>query len=149
VFWHFSDKAGLFREAFSLLVRPFRDSLGRDLGDLTPDKRLVEQIGHYQNMVREHEATIQGLLTWVVEAPALREWVVESALDMHQRFAGAISETLAELLPADADPGAAAAAIMSMLDGALILSFFDPSEKTNALRRDGIETITALLSRKL
>jgi AcrR family transcriptional regulator len=148
VFWHFSDKAGLFRETFSLLVRPFRDSLERDLDDLSPDKRLVEQIGHYQNMVREHESTIQGLLTWIVEVPALRDWVVESALDMHQRFAGSISETLSELLPSDADPGAAAAAIMSMLDGALILSFFDPSQKTNEQRREGIETITALLSRQ-
>ncbi len=45
VFWHFSDKAGLFREAFSLLVKPFRDSLERDLSSLTPEKRLVEQIG--------------------------------------------------------------------------------------------------------
>ena len=52
VFWHFSDKAGLFREAFSFLVRPFRDSLERDLGELPPRKRLLEQIGHYQNMVR-------------------------------------------------------------------------------------------------
>ena len=149
VFWHFSDKAGLFREAFSFLVRPFRDSLERDLGDLPPEKRLVEQIGKYQNMVREHEATVQALITWIVETPALRGWVVESALDMHQRCAGAISETLAELLPADVDPGATAAAIMSMLDGALILSLFDPSQKSNERRRHGIEEITALLSRRL
>ncbi len=149
VFWHFSDKAGLFREAFSFLVRPFRDSLERNLEALAPEKRLVEQIGHYQNMVREHEQTIKALITWIVETPALRDWVVESALDMHQRFAGAISETLAELLPPDADPGAAAAAIMSMLDGALILSLFDPSQKSNEQRRRGVETITALLSRRL
>jgi len=149
VFWHFSDKAGLFRETFSLLVRPFRESLERDLGDLSPDKRLVEQIGHYQLMVRQHERTIQGLLTWVVEAPDLRDWVVEAALDMHQRFAGVISETLSELLPPGTDPGAAAAAIMSMLDGALLLALFDPSEKAAELRREGIETIALLLAQKL
>ena len=27
VFWHFSDKAGLFREAFFRLLAPFRESL--------------------------------------------------------------------------------------------------------------------------
>lgn len=149
VFWHFSDKAGLFRETFSLLVRPFRESLERDLGDMPPDKRLVEQIGHYQMMVRQHEKTIQGLLTWVVETPELRDWVVEAALDMHQRFGGVISETLSELLPPGTDPGAAAAAIMSMLDGALLLALFDPSEKANELRREGIETIALLLSSRL
>jgi AcrR family transcriptional regulator len=150
VFWHFSDKAGLFREAFSFLVRPFRESLERDLEDLAPEKRLLEQIGNYQNMVRDHEESIQGFLTWVVETPALRDWVVRSLLDLHQRFAGALSETLSEMLPpdADADPGAVASGIACMLDGALILSLFDPSREANEQRRLGVETITALLSRK-
>ena len=93
----------VFREAFSFLVRPFRESLERDLVDLAPEKRLIEQIGHYQNMVREHERSIHGFLTWVVETPGLRDWVVRSLLDLHQRFAGVLSETLSELLPKDAD----------------------------------------------
>ena len=147
VFWHFSDKAGLFREAFSLLVRPFRDSLERDLRDLSPEKRLLEQIGHYQNMVHEYEETIQGFLRWVVETPALREWIVASLLDLHQRFAGVLSETLSELLPSDTDPGAAAAGIVSMLDGALILSLFDPCPDSRERRRAGVEAVTRLISR--
>jgi AcrR family transcriptional regulator len=149
VFWHFSDKAGLFRETFSFLLRPFRESLERDLRDLSPDKRLVEQILRYQDMVRAHEATIRGLITWVVESPSLRDWVVEQALDLHQRCAGAISETLSEILPPGTDPGAAAAAIMSMLDGALLLSIFDRNRDANELRRQGIETVAALISSKL
>lgn len=146
VFWHFSDKAGLFRGAFSFVVRPFRESLERDLEELPAEKRLLEQIGHYQNMVREHQQTIRGFISWVVETPELRVWVAESLLDLHQRFAGALSETLAELLPAGEDPGGTAAALMSMLDGALILSMFDPSEKAKQQRQSGIATITSMLS---
>ena len=146
VFWHFSDKAGLFREVFSLLVRPFRDSLERDLSDLPPEKRLLEQIGHYQNMVKEYEETIRGCIRWTVETPALSDWIVESLLDLHQRFAGVLSETLSEILPADADPGGTATGLVSMLDGALLLSLFDPCPEARERRRIGVEAVTNLIS---
>ncbi len=146
VFWHFSDKAGLFRESFSFLVRPFRDSLEERLDDLPPEKRLLEQIGRYQNMARQHSDNIQGFLNWLIETPDLRDWVVRSLLDLHQRFAGSLSETLSELLPEGADPGAAAAGLVSMLDGALILSLFDSSREANEQRHAGVETIATLLT---
>lgn len=149
VFWHFSDKTGLFREAFSFVVRPLRESLERDLEDLPPAKRLQEQIGHYQDMVREHQHAVRGFISWVVEAPELRVWVAESLLDLHQRFTGALSETLSEILPPGEDPAGVAAALMSMLDGAVILSMFDPSEKATQQRHQGIAAITAMLCGKL
>jgi AcrR family transcriptional regulator len=148
VFWHFSDKAGLFREAFSFLVKPFRESLERDLENLPPEKRLIEQIGRYQDMVAQHEATIRGALSWMIETPELRDWVAGSLLDLHQRVGGALSETLAEILPPGEDPGGAAAAVMSMLDGAVFLSLFDPSPTANQKRQQGIATITAMLSKR-
>jgi len=148
VFWHFSDKAGLFREAFSFLIKPFRDSLERDLDDLPPDKRLVEQIGRYQDMVAAHEETIRGSLSWIIESPELRDWVAGSLLDLHQRVAGALSETLAEILPPGEDPGGVAAAVMSMLDGAVILSLYDPSKKAQQQRQRGIAMLTSMLTTK-
>ena len=42
VFWHFSDKKSLFREAFNRLVDPLRRSLERDFGAIAPSKRLRE-----------------------------------------------------------------------------------------------------------
>lgn len=145
VFWHFSDKAGLFREAFAFLVRPFRESLERDLAELPPEKRLLEQIGDYQTISRTHRETIEGFLQWAVETPVLREWLVGSLLDLHQRFAGVLSDTLAELLPPGQDPGAVAHGLVSMLDGVLVLSIFDPSEKANALRHAGVDAIVSLI----
>jgi AcrR family transcriptional regulator len=145
VFWHFSDKAGLFREAFSFLVRPFRESLERDLGDLSPEKRLLEQLGHYQNMSRVHRETIEGFLQWAVETAATREWLLGSLLDLHQRFTGILSETLTELLPEGQDPGAVAAGLVAMLDGVLVLSLFDKSEPAGEQRRAGAEAIASLI----
>ena len=148
VFWHFSDKAGLFREAFSFLVRPFRDSLEAGLEELPPEKRLLEQIGRYQNMAGTHKDRIQGFVNWLIETPELRDWVVRSLLDLHQRFAGSLSETLEELLPEGSDPGAAAAGLISMLDGVLILSLFDSSREANEQRRAGVEVFASLLSKR-
>jgi len=146
VFWHFSDKAGLFREAFSFLVGPFRESLARDLSSLDPEKRLLEQIDHYQSVTRAHRETIHGFLYWVVETPTLRDWIVESLLDLHQRFTGVLSETLSELVPADRDPAAVAAGLVSMLDGVLVLSLFDPSEQATEQRYEGVALIAGLIS---
>ena len=146
VFWHFSDKPGLYRESFSFLIKPFRDSLDRDLGDLAPEKRLLEQIGQYQNIVRVHRETIEGFLQWAVVTETMREWLVDSLLDLHQRYTGVLSETLAELLPPDQDPGAVAAGLVSMLDGALLLSLFDPCEKSNEQRQVGVDAVIGLIA---
>jgi AcrR family transcriptional regulator len=145
VFWHFSDKAGLFREAFSFLVRPFRESLERDLGELSPEKRLLEQVGHYQNISQVHRETIEGFLQWAVDTAATREWLLGSLLDLHQRFTGVLSETLTELLPEGQDPGAVAAGLVAMLDGVLVLSLFDKSEPACQQRRAGAEAIASLI----
>jgi hypothetical protein len=127
-------------------VRPFRESLEEDLAELPPEKRLLEQIGRYQNMSRAHEESVKGFVTWLVETPELRDWVVRSLLDLHQRFAGSLSETLAELLPPGSDPGAAAAGLVSMLDGVLILSLFDSSREANEQRHAGVDVIAQILS---
>ena len=149
VFWHFSDKGGLFRESLSFLVRPFRESLERDRAHLEPEKRLLEQVGEHQNVVALHRETIEGFLRLATETPGMRDWIVESLLDLHQRFAGVLSETLAEIVPESDDPGALAAGLVSLLDGALILSLFDSSEKSVEQRRRGVEALVALISQRL
>ena len=58
VFWHFSDKASLFREAFTRMLAPFRESLERDFDDLPPRKRLEELLAASEQFTREHRAEI-------------------------------------------------------------------------------------------
>ena len=44
VFWHFSEKAAVFRECFSRVLRPFFESIERDLSDVPPNKRLEARL---------------------------------------------------------------------------------------------------------
>ncbi len=146
VFWHFSDKAGLFRETFARLLAPFRASLERNLDDVEPEKRLGEQLAIYDDFVTNHRTDLEGFVRWAVESPDFRQSVVTSLLDMHQRFVGALTQTLAEIVPADFDPKALATGLMLMMDANFILSIFD--SRTLDERRASVDAFVALLPRK-
>ena len=145
VFWHFSEKAALFREAFSRLVQPFRESLARDLDDLEPAKRLQEQMAASDRFAREHREEISAFVRWAVESPAFRETVITTLLDLNQRFAGAITQSVAELVPTGQDPKLLASAIMLAFDANLLLSFFDPSPRGMDERGAAVEALTSLV----
>ena len=57
VFWHFSEKASLFRESFSRLLAPFRESLEQDFDDVAPRKRLEEQLAMSEQFARDLDLT--------------------------------------------------------------------------------------------
>ena len=84
VFWHFRDKAGLFREAFSRLLAPFRASLESDLSHLEPAKRLPEQMARAEKFTRDHQAEFAAFVRWAVESPVFRESLVATLLDLNQ-----------------------------------------------------------------
>ena len=148
VFWHFSDKASLFREAFSRLLGPFRESLERNLDDVDPEKRLHELIAVYESFSTRHRAEIEGFLLWAAEARAFREWLVTALLDLHQRFIGSLTHAIAELTPPSQDAPALAAGLMSLLDGNLLLSLFDPSSAAAEVRRESVRVFAALIPRR-
>jgi AcrR family transcriptional regulator len=148
VFWHFSEKAALFRESFSRLVQPFRDSLDRDLGELEPAKRLEEQMAASERFARDHRDEIAAFVRWAVESPAFRETVITTLLDLNQRFAGAITQTVADLVPPGHDAKLLASAIMLAFDANLLLSFFDPSARGMDERSAAVAELTSLV-RKL
>jgi len=148
VFWHFSDKAGLFREAFNRLVEPFRISIERNFDDLDPEKRLIEQIALYQSFVGRHRIALEGFVRWAMEAKDFRESMKLTLLDMHQRYTGALTETIADLAPPDQDPRALAVALIVLLDGDLFMSFFDESRRRADERSLAIDTLAALIPRR-
>ena len=82
VFWHFSDKGGLFREAFNRLVEPFRLSLERNFDELDPEKRLTEQIALYQSFANRQRVALEGFVRWAIEAQDFREAMINRLLDM-------------------------------------------------------------------
>jgi len=129
VFWHFSDKAGLFREAFNRLVEPFRVSLERDFAELPPAKRLDELIALYRSFAGQQRAALEGFVRWAIEAQHFRESMIT-------------------LAPPEHDPKALAVGLIVLLDGDLLLSFFDTSGPRAEERRASIETIAALIPRR-
>jgi AcrR family transcriptional regulator len=125
VFWHFSEKAGLFRECFSRLLAPFRESLEKDFADVAPRKRLEEQLAMSQQFANDHRDDITAFVRWAVESPDLREGVITTLFDLNQRFAGALTQIVSEVAPPSRDPKQLATAIMLAFDANLLLSVFD------------------------
>lgn len=148
VFWHFSDKGSLFREAFNRLVEPFRESLERSFEDLEPEKRLQEQIALYRSYTVQHRVALEGFIRWAIEAPVFREWLITTLLDMHQRFAGVLSETISELTAPENDPGAIATGLIVLLDGDVFLSWFDTSPRRADERVRAVDAYLAMIPRR-
>ena len=147
VFWHFGDKAGLFREAFSRLLDPFRESLEREFTDLAPEKRLQEQLAMSERFAAEHGNEIAAFMRWAFENPDHRMGVVTTLLDLNQRFAGALTQSIAALVPADVDPKQLAQVLMLAFDANLLLSMFDTRPEAAEERRASIQAYVESIAR--
>jgi len=145
VFWHFSDKASLFREAFSRLLEPIRASLARDYGDLRPEKEIEQRVAVYESFVAEHRRAIIGFVRWAMEENDTRGWLIATLLDLHQRFVGGLTENVARLASEDRDAKGLALSLALALDGALFLSFFDPSEERSSQRQAAVKALAAAI----
>lgn len=145
VFWHFSDKKSLFREAFNRLIDPFRRSLERDLDGLAPRKRLDEQIAVYRDFVNAQQQSIDAFVRWAVDQNDLRGTVITTLLDLHQRVAGAMIQTISEIVPDDVAPEPLAVGLLTLLDGNVILALFDPSKERAEVRDESVEAFVALI----
>ena len=148
VFWHFSDKRSLFREAFNRLVEPFRVSLLKDLSAVSPAKRLREQIAVYSDFVQAEQRSIDGFVRWALDGDDLRETVITTLLDLHQRYTGAITLTVSELVPEGVDPQPLAVGLITLLDGNVLLSLFDPSGARAEARSRSVDAFAALIPQR-
>lgn len=148
VFWHFGEKAGLFREAFGRLLEPVRRSLDRAYGELAADKELAQRIAVYESFVSEHREALLGFVRWAMEESDTREWLIATLLDLHQRFIGSLTETVARLVPEGTDARSLALGLAVALDGDLFLSFFDSSARRAEDRRAAVLALAASLPRR-
>lgn len=148
VFWHFSDKKSLFREAFNRLIAPFRRSLERDFDTLPPIKRLQEQIAVYRDFVSAQQQAIDALIQWAIGKNDLRETVITTLLDLHQRVAGALIQTLSEIVPEDVEPEPIAIGLITLLDGDVVLSLVDKSAERATSRERAVEAFVDMIPRR-
>ena len=145
VFWHFGDKRGLFREAFTRLLAPFRESLERDFGEVDTPKRLEEQLASSEEFARTHREEIAAFVRLAVDSPDFRETMISTLLDLNQLFARSLAQTVSEFVAPGRDPKLLGLGIMLAFDANLLLSLFDSSPPAAEERSAAIQELAALL----
>jgi AcrR family transcriptional regulator len=145
VFWHFGDKAGLFREAGKRFLVPFREEFDAALRDLAPRKRLFEIFAVYEDFVRGNREQIEAFVRWVIDSPEPARLLRDDLLALHERYRSEIEATLAELLGDAAEARALADGLLSLLDGNLLLAIFDSDPRAGERRSAGLQAIAERL----
>ena len=125
IFWHFGDKATLFRETCRRFLEPFRESLERSVRNLRPDEQLVEQIATYERFIEENREPIQAFVGWVFSSPRHAAPLRDELLALHRAFRRNIEQALAKLLVDPLEASAVATALVSLLHGNLLLALVD------------------------
>ena len=148
VFWHFSDKGGLFREAFYRLLAPFRDSLEQDFHDVPAAERVQAQLELAGRFAREHSEEIAAFVRWALESPQFRDSMITTLLDLNQRFAGVLTQSVAEVAPAGSDPKQLAMGLMLAFDANLLLSVFEGEASRFAERDSAIQALANLVTQR-
>jgi AcrR family transcriptional regulator len=141
IFWHFGDKETLFRESLRRLLEPFVARLAEPSEDADPAARAQWLLSVYDEFVDEQRTTIHAIVRWAFESPQLRESLREPLLALHDHFVRDVADTLAR---ATGDPGSAralGAALVSMLDGNLLLGLLDPDADRRRLRQAGLRLL--------
>jgi AcrR family transcriptional regulator len=141
VFWHFGDKAGLFRETFRRMLVPFFGELQASLEHIPPRQRVLEILGAYERVVEENEGAIRSIVRWLFESERLREALLETLFSLHDALITDLADTLRQAGAGAGDSRANAAALVALLDGNLLLALLDPSAHNRDLRREGLRQL--------
>jgi len=142
VFWHFGDKESLFREAFRRMLLPFFGELQRKLAHVDPGKRVFEIFDVYERVVQENRETILAIVRWFLESEALRASLRTTLFALHDELMRDFRAAFEELALDAQEADILSAAVLSMLDGNLLLSLLDPDPQKHERRRAGLRRFT-------
>jgi AcrR family transcriptional regulator len=142
VFWHFGDKESLFREAFRRMLLPFFGELQRKLAHVDPGKRVFEIFDVYERVVQENRETILAIVRWFLESEALRASLRATLFALHDELMRDFRAAFEELAIDAQEADILSAAVLSMLDGNLLLSLLDPDPQKHERRRAGLRRFT-------
>lgn len=141
VFWHFGDKAGLFREAGKRFLVPFQDELDAAIRDLEPRKRLFEIFAVYEDFVSGNRQQIEAFVRWVLDSPEPARLLRDDLLALHDRYRREIESALVELLGEPVEARQVAEGLLSLLDGNLLLAIFGSDRQADERRSAGLKAI--------
>lgn len=142
VFWHFGDKEGLFREAFRRMLVPFFDEFHARVRHMDPRKRIFDIFDAYERVVTEYEDTIRTIVRWLLESEKLRAAIMDTVFRLHEEFTRELCHAFEESLADTPDAAPLAAAIVSLLDGNLLLGMIDAEPRGRELRAEGLRLLT-------
>ena len=145
VFWHFGDKASLFREAGKRFLVPFQDELDDAVRDLTPRKRLFEIFAVYEDFVGGNREPIEAFVRWVLDSPGPASLLRDDLMALHERFRSEIERALFELIQEPSEARVIADGLMSLLDGNLVLAIFSSDSRADERRSAGLQAIAERL----
>ena len=122
IFWHFGDKATLFRETCRHFLVPFRRSLEQDTSPLDPRAAIKQQVATYERFIEDNQETIRAFVSWVFSSPQHAQDLRDELMALHAAFVRNLERSLGAVLR---EPGAAertAATIVSLLHGNMLLT---------------------------
>jgi AcrR family transcriptional regulator len=141
VFWHFSDKESLFQEAFRRMLVPFAEQFKASVDAQHPSDRMFELFEVYEEFVAQHREEIEPIVRWILESPAVRASLRKPLLSLLGQFVQDVCESLEPVVKDPQEAQSLAAAMVSLLNGNLVLSFVDPNPKSAELRSEGLRRV--------
>jgi len=139
VFWHFGDKQNLFRESFQRLLMPLYDEI--KLEEIPAEQRVEAFLDLYDSVVSVHRNRIQPIVGWVLESDKLADTLLDPLFRLHDRFADDLADTFVELGRDETSARQLARAIVTALDGGLLLGLLDPARAIDPDRSAGLRAM--------
>ncbi len=141
VFWHFSDKETLFQEAFRRMLVPFAEQFKATIEAQHPREQIFELFGVYEEFVAQHRDEIEPIVRWILESPAVRASLRKPLLALVDQFVQDVCLALEGVVSDPQEAHGLAAALVSLLNGNLVLSFVDPNPRAAEIRSQGLRDV--------
>jgi AcrR family transcriptional regulator len=137
VFWHFGNKAALFKEACARFFVPFWREFEKT-SDGPPRERVFLLLEAYEKFVGANRQTITAFVRWVLESSTMRESLSGELFALHGLFIRKLSSAIAQLTQDAAQAEALSLSLVSHLAGNLLFELIDPDAQLNRERRESL-----------
>ena len=144
VFWHFGNKAALFKEACARFFVPFWREFEKS-AEGPPRERVFLLLEAYEKFVGANRQTITAFVRWVLESSTMRESLRGELFALHGLFLRKLSSAIAELTKDAAQADALSLSLVSQLAGNLLFELIDPDAQLNRERRESLREVARKL----
>lgn len=144
VFWHFGNKAALFKEACIRFFVPFWREFEKT-AEGPPRERVFLLLEAYEKFVGANRQTITAFVRWVLESSTMRESLQGELFALHGLFIRKLSGAIEQLTHDAEQAEALSLGLVSHLAGNLLFELIDPDAKLNQRRRESLREVAEKL----